>query len=94
MSGQHAIVHRLIPGGANVNLADEVTWDFLLINTYTVSRMWDQEEQGMTLTFPYRKSEQKRRRDKSICVHWNDFWIEQIRVMNILMMNAWYSGTP
>ena len=35
MSGQHAIVHRLIPGGANVNLADEVTWDFL--NADTVS---------------------------------------------------------
>lgn len=37
MSGQHAIVHRLIPGGANVNLADEVTWDFVLINAHTVS---------------------------------------------------------
>lgn len=34
MSGQHAIVHRLIPGGANVNLADEVTWDLILINAH------------------------------------------------------------
>ena len=36
MSGQHAIVHRLIPGGANVNLADEVTRDFLLTNAHAV----------------------------------------------------------
>ena len=37
MSGQHAIVHRLIPGGADVNLADEVTWDSVLIIAHTVS---------------------------------------------------------
>ena len=39
MSGQHAIVHRLIPGGANINLADEVTRNFLVINEHTQLRL-------------------------------------------------------
>ena len=56
MSGQHAIVHRLIPGGADVNLADEVTWDLLLINTHShsggASYIRDLEETRVEISLP------------------------------------------